>query len=149
MATEHTGRWVLLAMATLALACAPAETGRLSADQETRFATEGVLFRADNQVFRYTHDAGGREAGWEDRDASIVVTAQSVLIHKNEKVGIEITPSSRRFYEVHREGDRVRINAGSGKSREVWSFVPPDSADAWTRAIRAVIRNSKSTANDP
>ena len=130
----------------LAAGCAT-DTSRLTPEQESRFAAEGVVHRAANLNFRYSHDLGSRDAGWEDRVASIVVTAQSVLIYKNEKVGIEITPSSRRYYQVSRDGDRVRLNAGSGKSRETWSFRPPDDADAWTQAIRAVIRNSRSEAN--
>ncbi|MEP6574468.1 MAG: hypothetical protein ABJD11_17335, partial [Gemmatimonadota bacterium] len=93
--------------------------------------------------FRYTHDAGSRESGWENRRASIIVTRQSVIIHKNEKLGIEITPQSRRFYDVHRDGNRVRINAGSGRSAETWSFTPPDDADGWTKDIRAVIKQGK------
>jgi hypothetical protein len=123
-------------------ACRPADTSHLSAEQEARFARESVRFRAPNQSFRFTHDAGTRESGWEERIASIVVTDSTVLIYKNEKIGIEITPASRRDYEVHRDGDRVRISAGSGKSRETWSFTPPDNADGWTTAIRAVIKSS-------
>jgi len=57
-------------------------------------------------------------------------------------VGVEITPDSRRDYEVHRDGQRVRIRAGSGKSAETWSFTPDDDAEAWTQDIRAVIRAS-------
>jgi hypothetical protein len=137
----------LLCLALTGPACTPADTSRLAPNVEARLAAETVLHRAANQTFRYTHDAGTRDAGWEDRVASIVVTTRTVLIHKNDRVGIEITPRSRRFYEVSRDGDRVRLNAGSGRSREVWSFVPPDSADAWTRAIRDVIRASNSVAN--
>ena len=124
------------------LACS-SDTSRLTPDQETRFGAEGLVRRADNVWFRYTHDAGTRTAGWEDRLGSIVVTRQTVLIHKNQKVGITITPASRRAYDVARDGDRVRIGAGSGKSREVWSFVPPDDAEGWTRDIRAVIRSAR------
>ena len=124
------------------LACSSA-TSRLTPDQETRFGAEGLVRRADNVWFRYTHDAGTRTAGWEDRLGSIVVTRQTVLIHKNQKVGITITPASRRAYDVARDGDRVRIGAGSGKSREVWSFVPPDDAEGRTRDIRAVIRSAR------
>lgn len=138
----------LLAGLALALAaCAPGDTSRLEPDVESRLAAEGVRFRAANVVFRYTHDVGTRDAGWEDRLGSIVVTGETVLIHKNERIGIEITPRSRRFYEVSREGDRVRINAGSGGARETWSFAPPSDAPGWTEAIRAVIRNSRSVAN--
>ena len=124
------------------LACS-SDTSRLTPDQETRFGAEGLVRRADNVWFRYTHDAGTRTAGWEDRLGSIVVTRQTVLIHKNQKVGITITPASRRAYDVARDGDRVRIGAGSGKSREVWSFEPSDDAEGWTRDIRAVIRSAR------
>lgn len=123
------------------LACS-SDTSRLTPEQETRFGTEGILRRADNVWFRFTHDAGTRSAGWEDRLGSIVVTRQTVLIHKNQKIGIEITPESRRAYDVERDGGRVRIGAGSGKSREVWSFEPAD-ADGWTRDIRAAIRSAR------
>ncbi len=129
-----------LALVALGLLGCSSDTSRLSPEQQTRFASEGRLRQADNVWFRYTHDAGTRSAGWEDRRGSIVVTRQSVLIHKNEKIGIEITPASRRLYEVVRDGERIRIGAGSGKSREVWSFVPPDDAAGWTQDIRAVIR---------
>lgn len=119
------------------------DTSQLAPEQVARFDAEGRVRAADNVWFRYTHDAGTRSAGWEDRLGSIVVTRQTVLIHKNEKVGIEITPRSRRFYEVARDGNRIRIGAGSGKSREVWSFAPPDDAEGWTRDIRAVIRRAR------
>jgi hypothetical protein len=119
-----------LALLALGLLGCSSDTSRLSPEQQSRFANEG----------RLRHDAGTRSAGWEDRRGSIVVTRQTVLIHKNEKVGIEITPASRRLYEVEREGERIRIGAGSGKSREVWSFVPPDDAAGWAQDIRAVIR---------
>jgi hypothetical protein len=132
----------ILALAFGVLACT-GDTSRLTPEQETRFAAEGIVHRADNIWFRYTHDAGTRSAGWEDRLGSIVVTRLTVLIHKNQKVGIEITPASRRAYEVARDGNRVRIAAGSGKSREVWSFQRPDDAEGWTRDIRAVIRSAR------
>lgn len=129
--------------ALVLLACS-GDTSRLAPELQARFATEGQLHRADNIWFRYTHDAGTRSAGWEDRRGSIIVTRQAVLIHKNEKIGIEITAASRRAYDVSRDGTRVRIGAGSGKSREVWSFAPPDDAEGWVRDIRAVIRLARS-----
>lgn len=116
------------------------DTSRLTPALAQRFETEGVLRRADNVWFRFTHDMGTRNAGWENRLGSIIITARTVYIHKNQKVGVEITPTGRRAYDVARSGDRVRIGAGSGKSREVWSFVPPDDAPGWTTDIRAVIR---------
>jgi len=122
------------------------ETGRLLPEQEERFAAEGILHRADNLRFRWTEGAGRRGGTWEDRLASIVVTRRSVLIHKNAKVGVEITPGSRRHFEVHRDGERVRISAGTGRSAETWSFVPPSYAQAWAQDIRAVIRRPPESA---
>jgi hypothetical protein len=139
-------RWVALIL-VLAWMCGPAgcsqDTTRLSPELERRFAAEGILRRADNAVFRYTHGQGTREAGWEDRVASILVTRQTVYLHKNEKVGLEITPRTRRSCEVERRADRVRIRAGTGRSAEVWSFQPAEDAEGWTRDIRAVIRATK------
>ena len=130
---------VVLASALAGVQCAQ-DTSRLTPEQEARFTAEGVLRRADNVVFHYTRDSGYRRGETrENRPASIIVTPRSVLIHKNAKVGIEITPASRR-YDVHRRGARVLIHAGTGRSGEVWSFEPPDDAEGWTRDIRAVIR---------
>jgi len=95
----------------------------------------------DNLRFRWTEGAGRRGGTWEDRLASIVVTRQSVLIHKNEKVGLEITAGQTLQYEVHREGERVRISGGMGRSAATWSFVPPTDPQGWTQDIRAVIRS--------
>lgn len=132
----------------LALLACSGDTSRLTPELQARLAAEGQLHRADNIWFRFTHDAGTRSAGWEDRRGSIIVTRQTVLIHKNEKIGIEITAASRRAYDVTRDGDRVRIGAGSGKSREVWSFAPPDDAEGWVRDIRAVIRLARGEPAD-
>ncbi len=60
---------------------------------------------------RWTQGAGQRGGTWEDRVASIVVTGRSVLVHRNERVGIEIGPDSRAGYDVHRDGRRVRISS--------------------------------------
>ena len=132
----------------LVLGCKPLDTSTLPPGREAQLTAEMIRHRAANLTFRYTHDAGSRDAGWEDRLASIIVTDSTVLIHKNEKVGLEITPSSRRALVVNRDHDRVRITAGSGKSRESWSFIPPDSATSWTDAIRQVIRRSQSATNE-
>ena len=122
-----------------ALGCSE-KTGELTPAQQQRLESEGIVRRADDVEFRYTHDAGRRDAGWEYRKASIIVTRQSVIIHKNEKLGLEITPRTRRFVQVRRDGDRVRISAGGGQSAESWSFVPPNDPSGWTADIRAVIR---------
>lgn len=137
------------AFAATLVACAACNTttSKLSAATEQRFAAEGIVRRGDDLTFRYTHDVGRRDTRWENRRASIVVTAQSVLIHKNEKIGLEITPATRRYVDVARDGNRVRIRAGSGRSEEVWSFEPESDAPGWTDAIRRVIRASKTSAN--
>ena len=116
------------------------KTGALTAAQQQRLEAEGIVRRADDLTFRYTHDSRRRDAGWEDRRASIIVTRKSVIIHKNEKLGLELTPRTRRFVEVRRDGGRVRINAGSGRSAESWSFLPPTDVAGWATDIRAVIR---------
>ncbi len=106
-------------------------------------AGEGVVRRAADLTFRYTEAPGRRRARWEDRRASIVVTPTTILIHKNAKIGLEITPRTRRDVAVEREGSRVRLRAGRGGSEELWSFVPPDGdAAGWTEDLRAVTRQA-------
>ena len=131
-----------LAIACLFTACRE-QTGALTAEQRARLESEGIVRRADDLTFRYTHDVGRRDAGWEDRRASIIVTKQRVIIHKNEKLGLELTPRTRRYMEVRRDGGRVRISAGGGHSAESWSFLPPDDPAGWATDIRAVITQSK------
>jgi len=142
-----------MAFAAAALTCVLSgtqcaqDTSRLTPEQETRFQQEGgIVRRADNIVFHYTNERGAaRPERRESRLASIVVTRRTVLIHKNQKVGIEITTDSRRVYDVHRRETRVSIRAGGGRTHEVWSFEPPDDADGWARDIRAVIRGGAGT----
>jgi hypothetical protein len=128
-----------LAVVGLLSACQE-KTGALTAEQRTRFESEGIVRRADDLIFRYTHDAGRRDAGWEDRRASIIVTKQRVIIHKNEKLGLELTRRTRRYVQVRRDGSRVRISTGAGASAESWSFVPPDDPAGWADDIRAVVK---------
>ena len=134
-----------LTVVTLLAACQQS-TGALTADQQTRLESEGIVRRADDLIFRYTHDAGRRDAGWEDRRASIIVTKQRVIIHKNEKLGLELTPRTRRYVQVRRDGSRVRVSAGAGGSAESWSFVPPDDPAGWATDIRAVIKQQPAAA---
>jgi hypothetical protein len=134
-------RYLLTVAATLvAIAACRATTGKLPADLLSRFEAESVVHRADDLVFRYTYySRSTRGNRWEDRDASIIVTRSSVFIHKNGKVGLDLTPSTRKATEVRREGDRVIISAGSGQSKVSWSFRPPEDAEGWAKAIRAVL----------
>jgi hypothetical protein len=136
--------WALL---VLALAACQEGTSALPRQREEQLAAQNIRRRAPDLIFRFTRDPGGYQEFREDRPASIIVTDSSVLIHKNEKVGLEITPRSRRFYDVERERDRVRIRSGSGRREEVWSFIPPSDPGGWTTDIRAVIRGSRSAAN--
>jgi len=131
-----------VALVVAAAGCSQ-KTGELTPSQKQRLESEGIVRRADDLMFRYTHDVGRRDAGWEDRKASIIVTKQSVIIHKNEKLGLMLTPKSRRFVQVRRDGNRVRISAGGGQSAESWSFVPPDDPVGWAGDIRAVVALSQ------
>jgi hypothetical protein len=125
------------------VACGAESTATLPADMEARVAREGVVRRAADVAFRYTEAPGRRSARWEDRRASIVVTPATILIHKNAKIGLEITPRTQRDVAIEREGSRVRLRAGQGRSEELWSFVPPDGdAEGWTKDLRAVTRQA-------
>jgi hypothetical protein len=119
-------------------------TARLPADLDTRINREGIVRSADNLVFRYTENPGGSRSRWEDRRASIVVTPTTILIHKNAKIGLEITPRTRRQVAIERDGRRVRIRAGSGRAEELWSFEPPGGdAEGWTRDLRTVLQTTR------
>ena len=120
-------------------ACRPT-TGALPRDLAQRFAAEHIVRQADDQTFRYTYYSRATEGSrWEERDASIIVTRQSVFIHKNGKVGLDLTATSRKATEVRRDGERVIIGAGSGQSKASWSFRPPEDPAGWAASIRAVI----------
>lgn len=137
----------LLALLLLGATACNTSTSSLTAEQQQRFTAEGIVRQADDIDFRFTRDPGGRSERWENRRASIVVTKSSLLIHKNEKVGVEITPRTQRGVGVQRSGDRIRIRSGSGRSEEVWSFAPPSDAEGWTTDIRALIKSSKGGAS--
>lgn len=132
------GRMAFAAFAAVVLSACSRTTARLSPEQEKLFAAEGVVRKADDVVFRYTSDPGRRSERWENRRASIVVTHSSLLIHKNEKVGLWVTPLTQKAVSVERTGDRIRIRSGSGRSEEIWSFEPESDAPGWTADIRAV-----------
>jgi hypothetical protein len=137
-----------LVICLVLLGCGEGSTAILPPDLDTRLNREGVLRRAADLTFRYTEAPGRRSARWENRDASIVVTPSTILIHKRSKIGLEITPRSRRQISVEREGRRVRLRAGEGRSEVLWSFEPPDGDVAgWTRDLRAVTKQMK--AADP
>jgi hypothetical protein len=121
-------------------------TARLPSDLESRLQQEGILRRAADLTFRYTEAPGGRRSRWEDRRASIIVTTATILIHKNAKIGLEITPRTQRPVAVERSGNRIRVRVGMGRAEELWSFQPPDGdVTAWSRDLRAVVTR----ANQP
>src|SRR5690349_13165933 len=126
----------------LALAGCSNDTSRLDPELLRRFQAEGIVRREDNIVFRYTEGAGTRSSSWEDRRGSIVVTHQTIYIHKNEKVGLLITPRTRKVVAVERREQRIRIRVGKGRAAEIWSFVPADDAEGWARDLRAVVKTS-------
>lgn len=135
----------LLQLVTLISSCQPVSTSQLPAATQSKLEGEGIVRQADDQAFRYTYySRSTRGNRWEDRAASIIVTKQRIYIHKNEKVGLDISTDSRKKSEVRREGDRVVIAVGSGQSRVSWSFRPPDDADGWALDIRAVLADSTS-----
>jgi hypothetical protein len=133
---------VVLVSSLAAVRC-DTSTSRLTAEQNQRFEAEGITRRADDLTFRFTRDPGGRSERWENRRASIIVTRSSVLIHKNEKVGLDVSPRTRREVAVERSGSRLRIRSGRGRSEEIWSFEPPDDAAGWATAIRNVIKTQR------
>jgi hypothetical protein len=131
----------------LLLGCGPGTTATLPSDIGARLAREGVVRQAPDLTFRYTEAPGRRTERWEDRRASIVVSPATVLIHKNAKIGLEITPRTRREVAVERNGPRIRLRVGRGRAEELWSFAPPDGDVAgWARDLRAVI-NQPDTAD--
>jgi hypothetical protein len=134
---------IAFALATVMLAAGcHRTTGTLSEEHQRRFESEGIVRRATDLFFRYTHDTGTRDAGWEEDEASIVVTRQSVVIHRGDRFRLEITPRSTGFYRILRDRDRLSLHAGSGKSAVSWSFRPPDDPAGWVEDIRAVIRGT-------
>ena len=75
-------------------------------------------------------------------EENLVVTEQSVVIHRGDRFLLEITPRSTGVYEVARDHDRLSLRAGSGKSIKSWSVRPPEDAAGWAESIRAVIRGT-------
>ncbi len=120
--------------------CVPG-TGALPPELEQRLVAEGIVRRADDQVFRYTYySRSTRGNRWEERDASVIITPRTLLIHKNGRIGLELTPATRKAVEISRNADRLTIAAGSGQSRVSWSFRPPDDAEGWASDARAMLK---------
>ncbi|MGE5177060.1 MAG: hypothetical protein ACM3JJ_11890 [Hyphomicrobiales bacterium] len=146
--TARTARRAVLAatigaLALLAVGSCARDTSRLTVEEDSRLETEGVVLRGPNLVFRHSRGAGSYDSRWEDRRASIVVTTQTVLIHDSGRKLLELSPRTRRAIQVRRDRGRLRIRVGDGRNAETWSFLPPDSLDAWANAVRAVAKLSR------
>jgi hypothetical protein len=132
------------ALLALALVLAPAgcstDTSRLSPAREQELESEGVLHRAGNIVFRHTENAGRTGSRWRDVVASIVVTKETVLIHRNERALLRLTPRTRRLVKVVRSGSRIRIQLAGPRATETWSFIAPDDPAGWAEEVRAVVK---------
>ena len=137
----------VLALALLLAGCA-ADTGRLPASMEERLAAAGIVHRARNLAFRHSRDTGGYDARWRDVVASIVVTRETVLIHRNEQELLRLSPRTRREVEVRRAAGRIRIRLVGARNSETWSFMPPDSGAEWAAGIRAVLRGGSASPGD-
>jgi len=130
--------WLLL-LVPLALSSCGGTTARLSPEQQARLEAEGIVRRADDVWFRYTHGMGTPRSGWEEHLASIVVTRQGILIHRNDRILVEVTRRSTGSYAIRREGDRVSLRAGSDRSARSWAFHAPTDAEGWAADIRVVL----------
>ncbi len=132
----------IAAVGVLGGAACGGSTAELSPALQARFASEGIIRSADDADFRYTRNPGGGSQRWEVRRASIVLTDSTLFIHKNDKVGLEVTSRTRKDVSVERSGDRVRIRSGRGRSEEIWSFLPPSDAQGWAVDIRKLMKRA-------
>lgn len=134
----------LLPAAALALApcgCS-VDTSRIAPAERQTLEAEGILHEAQNLVFRHTERERDERSRWRDVVASIVVTKQTVLIHRSERELLRITPRTRRFCQLVRIGPRLRIQVAGESASETWSFVAPGDPDLWTNDIRLVIEST-------
>ena len=129
------------------LASCSRSTGALSPPLLAQLQEEGIRHRQDDVWVRYSHGIGSG-GGWEEHRFSIVVTGARILIHRNDQVILEITAQSRGRYSVRREGDRISLRVGTGRSARSWAFHPTDDPEAWARDMRAVIRQQGSAPGE-
>jgi len=124
-------------LALLVASCSTT-TAKLSDAMRTRLESEGIVRRDDDETFRVT--TGTTRRHWEEGRASLVLTHHTVLIHKNDRVLLEISPSNAARWRVRRDHDRVSI-ASEGAGARSWSFHPKDGdAEGWARDLRAAMQ---------
>ena len=133
---------LLVALVATAPSCSRT-TGNLAPSLLSELESEGIVHRQDDVWVRYTHGMGTYRGGWEEHRVSIVVTGARILIHRNERVILEITPRSTGRYAVRRTGDRLSLRAGEGRSARSWSFHPAVDPEAWAKDMRAVIQKTE------
>ena len=118
----------------------------MPATMRQRVEAQGIVRREDNARIRYTRGVIRRQ--WDEGVASIVLTREGFLIHKNDRVLFEITKLNRDRYRVHRDHDRVAVGSVLPTSRASWSWRPRDGdAEGWARDLRATLRG-KAAADD-
>jgi len=130
-----------LALLLLAMAAGCArDTSTLTPEWQKRFETEGIVRRADNVILRHTREAGRWDNSYKDRLASVLVTHQTILVHQNERVLLEVTARTRRGIVVTRQGGRIRIRAVGQRVTEIFSFEPKEDAAGWAADLRKVVK---------
>jgi hypothetical protein len=137
----------LLALLATAPSCSRS-TGKLSPERLQELQGEGIVRRQDDLWFRYSHGMGTRRGGWEEHRASIVVTGARILIHQNDRVILEITERSTGRYALRREGDRLSLRSGVGRSARSWAFHPMDDPEGWAKDMRAVLKKTAGGSRD-
>ena len=136
----------VVALALLLSGCS-AGTSKLSAAMRQRIEADGIVRHEDDARIRYTRGATRKQ--WDEGVASIVLTREGFLIHKNDRVLFEITPLNRARYRVHRDHDRLAVTSAAAASHASWSWRPKDSdAEGWARDIRATLRGKAEAGED-
>jgi hypothetical protein len=119
----------------------------MPAEMRQRLEAQGIVRREDNARVRYTRGVIRRQ--WDEGVASIVLTQEGFLVHKNDRVLFEITKLNRGRYRVHRDHDRVSVGSALPTSRTSWSWRPRDGdAEGWARDLRATLCGKAGGAAD-
>ena len=146
MSPSRTTVWVAIALA-LGLAGCSATTSKMPPAMRQRLEADGIVRREDDAHIRYTRGMVRKQ--WDEGVASIVLTREGFVIHKNDRVLFEITPLSRDRYRVHRDHDRISVGRAMATSRASWSWRPRDAdAEGWARDLRAMLRGKSDAGSD-